>query len=87
MVGRRLAPFVLFAAPLLAVGCWFLDQWFAGLAVGSSVNAPPGTPPALSQVYAPFLFVLPYLAAAGVWVFVWRTLAGVRKMLFETLES
>ncbi len=50
----------------------------------------PGGPGGLANLFAslakylpaPFGIILPFLAAAAVWLFVWRTLAGMRRTLF-----
>jgi hypothetical protein len=71
--GQRLAFAILFGAPVLAVACYVCEQAAdASLASGN---------PFLS-LYPPFGLLVPYLAAGGVWLFVWRTLAGIRHMLF-----
>lgn len=76
-VGRRIAPVLLFAAPIFAIGCALVQA-----AIGTQL-----APVATAGPYTPFGFVVPYLAAAAVWVFVWRTLAGIRRMLFSQPEA
>jgi len=74
---RQIAPILLFVVPLLGAGCWWLQK-----AVGPDLGIFSGWEP-----FTPFGFILPYVAAAAVWVFVWLALAGTRKMLFASLEG
>lgn len=72
-IGGRVALVLLFLAPLFAVVCFVL-----ALAVRSQV-----TLPSLLKAYPPFQFIVPYLAAAGAWLLAWRTIATVRRRLFQ----
>lgn len=78
-VGRRIAPVLLFLAPPLAIACWIIEQTLSSANPGALFGPPPLT---LAGHYPLFSFVVPYLAAAGMWFFVWWTLAGVRRVYF-----
>lgn len=74
---RQIAPVVLFVAPLLGAGCWWLQK-----VVGANLGLFAGWEP-----YTPFGFIAPYVAATAVWVFVWIALMSARKMLFANLDG
>lgn len=75
-VGRRLTPILLFAAPVFALACLVVD---ASLGARGTISTALGD-------YSLFGLVVPYVAAAGVWLFVWRTLGGIRRTLFPKTE-
>ncbi len=70
---RALAPVLLFLTPLFALACYLAD-WATGAALAGRS--------ALFDAFPPFTTGAPYLAAAGIWIFVWRSLTGIRKLLF-----
>lgn len=84
-LGRRLAPAILFAAPVFGLGCYVFQS-----TVGTQLAAATGTiggPGPYSPFDRLFDFVIPFFAAAAVWVFVWRALAGMRKLLFGSSST
>ena len=85
MAGRQIAPILLFVAPLFGVVCWQADHVFGSSFAGTPTLGAPST--SLLQSYPPLRFILPHVASAGVWIFVWRVLAGTRKMLFDVGED
>jgi hypothetical protein len=74
---KRLTPIILFATPVFAGVSWVLHA-----AVGTQFGTL-----TLPDDYAPFGVIAPYLAAAAVWLFVWRTLAAIRRTLFGAPEQ
>jgi hypothetical protein len=72
-LGRGLAPVLLFGTPVFALGCYLADRAAGANLIGRSP---------ILDAFPPFTAGLPYVAAAGVWIFVWRTLAGIRGLLF-----
>lgn len=83
--GRRIAPLLLFIAPVFAIGCYFAERMLMHSFVFPALA--PGTPASLAAIYTPFGFILPYLAAAAMWVFVWRALAGAQQTLFGKMTQ
>ena len=89
LAARRLTPVLLFLVPIFSLACWQAGQAAASAAPATPPPGPvvPFLSPTLLQQYPPFDFLLPYLASIGVWVYVWRVLAGVRKMLFGPTQQ
>ncbi len=85
-IGRQAAPLLLFAAPVFGFILWSVKQTVAP-ATTPGIVVFPGTPTSFLDRFPPFDFLIPYLTAAVVWIFVWRSLAGVRKMLFAQPEA
>lgn len=80
LAAEKTALVLLFLAPVLALGCWLLDSALAaGLSSGQL------SLPTLGTLSIPRL-VIPYFAAAAVWLLVWRSLAAVKKLLFAPAE-
>lgn len=82
---RHLAPILLFVAPVFAIGCYVGHRIVASTLIVSVPTT--RSAQTLSEIFTPFGFILPYLAAAAVWIFIWRTLAGMQKKLFGKLTD
>jgi hypothetical protein len=74
----RIAPVLLFLAPVFALGCYLVSQVPEAVA--------PFTGPVF-ELFPPYQALAPGLAAAGVWVLAWFTLTGVRRMFFVTRDE
>ncbi len=74
LVGRQVAPFVLFGAPVFAAVCYLLDSIDAAPTVAISVGGS-------SYDYSLFTFILPFIMSLGWGAAAWRTLAVARHRL------
>ncbi|MEW6250771.1 MAG: hypothetical protein AB1716_08995 [Planctomycetota bacterium] len=78
LVGVQLAQVILFAAPVFGLVLW---------SVYAVAGDPAATGNAILARYSLFGFILPYLAAAAVWLLVWRTVVAARRLLFAPGEE
>jgi hypothetical protein len=78
MLTGRVAPLIIFLAPVFALGCHLMSQVPEAVA--------PFTGPVF-ELFPPYRAVAPALAAAAVWVLAWFTLAGARRMFFHRKEE
>jgi hypothetical protein len=76
-MGGQLAPFVLFAAPVLGIALYMLDQ----------VGPVPNLPAAIIEHFPFYTALAPAVFAAGVWILVWRTLAGLKRLYFTPRDA
>lgn len=68
---------LLFAIPVFAVICYALNGLWGGMVTGGTV-----TVPAALSSYSPFGFVLPFIAATVLWVYVLLIVRGFARKMF-----